>query len=143
VLDTACFVTAVRSSDGAAGEVVRMVFREEIVPLMDLKLGLEYRDVALRPEHLMASVLSEREVLELIEALEAFAEPVEIKLKTRPLSPDPNDDMVLDLAINGQADALVTNNTKHFIAGGKQFGIPVLSPAELLEKMRKGEQNGD
>src|SRR5260370_1711275 len=120
-------VTAVRSSNGAAGEVVRMVFREEIVLLMDLKLGLEYRDVALRPEHLMASALSEREVLELIEALEAFAEPVEIMLKTRPLSPDPNDDMVLDLAINGQADALVTNNTKHFVGGGEQFGIPVLS----------------
>jgi predicted nucleic acid-binding protein len=55
VLDTASFVTAVRSSDGAAGEVVRMIFREELVPLMDLKLGLEYRDVALRSEHVKAS----------------------------------------------------------------------------------------
>ena len=62
VLDTASFVTAVRSSDGAAGEVVRMIFREEIVPLMDLKLGLEYRDVALRSEHLAASELSKAEV---------------------------------------------------------------------------------
>jgi hypothetical protein len=51
--------------------------------------------------------------------------------------------MVMDLAINGQGDALVTNNTKHFIVGGRQFGIPMLSPAELLERMRKGEQNGD
>jgi putative PIN family toxin of toxin-antitoxin system len=143
VLDTACFVTAVRSSDGAAGEVVRKVFREEIVPLMDLKLGLEYRDVALRPEHLMASALSEREVLELIEALEAFAEAVEVVLKTRPLSSDPNDDMVLDLAINGRAEALVTYNTKHFLAGGKQSEIPILTPAELLQRMSKGKQYGD
>jgi putative PIN family toxin of toxin-antitoxin system len=143
VLDTASFVTAVRSSDGAAGEVVRMIFREEIVPLMDLKLGLEYRDVALRPEHLAASRLSKAEVLELIEALEAFAEPVEILRKPRPLSPDPNDDMILDLAINGGAEALVTNNTKHFLAAGRRFGIPVLSPAELLDRMRKGEQDGD
>jgi hypothetical protein len=51
VLDTASFVTAIRSSDGVAGEVVRMIFREDLVPLMDLKLGLEYRDVALRSEH--------------------------------------------------------------------------------------------
>src|ERR1700678_1252667 len=71
VLDTASFVTAVRSSDGAAGEVVRMIFREEIVPLMDLKLGLEYRDVALRSEHITASALNKREILELIEAGEA------------------------------------------------------------------------
>jgi putative PIN family toxin of toxin-antitoxin system len=143
VLDTASFVTAVRSSGGAAGEVVRMIFREELVPLMDLKLGLEYRDVALRSEHVRASALSKREILDLIEAVEAFAEPVEVVMKTRPLSPDPNDDMILDLAINGQAEALVTSNTKHFARAGKRFGIPVLSPAELLEKMRKGNEDGD
>jgi putative PIN family toxin of toxin-antitoxin system len=143
VLDTASFVTAVRSSDGAAGDVLRGIFREELVPLMDLKLGLEYRDVALRPEHVRASALSKREILELIEAVEAFAEPVEVVVRARPLSPDPNDDMILDLAINGQAEALVTSNTKHFARAGKRFGIPVLSPSELLEKMREGNQNGD
>ena len=120
-----------------------MIFREELVPLMDLKLGLEYRDVALRSEHVRASALSKREILELIEAVEAFAEPVEVVMKTRPLSPDPNDDMILDLAINGQAEALVTSNTKDFVRAGKRFGIPVLSPAELLEKMRKGNEDGD
>jgi len=138
VLDTASFVTAVRSSVGAAGEVLRMIFREELVPLMDLKLGLEYRDVALRSEHVKASALSKREILELIEAMEAFAEPVEVVMMTRPMSPDPSDDMILDVAINGRAEALVTSNKKHFAAAGKRFGIPVLTPGELLEKMREG-----
>ena len=41
MLDTASFVTAVRSSGGAAGEVLRMIFREEVVTLMDFKPGLE------------------------------------------------------------------------------------------------------
>jgi len=113
------------------------------VPLMDLKLGLEYRDVALRSEHVKASALSKREILELIEAMEAFAEPVEVVTKIRPLSPDPSDEMILDLAINGRAEALVTSNTKHFAGAGKRFGIPVLSPVELLEKMREGNQDGD
>lgn len=113
------------------------------MPLMDLKLGLEYRDVALRPEHLMASALNRREILELIEALEAFAEPVEVVLKTRPLSSDPNDDMILDLAINGQAEALVTYNRKHFVGAGKRYGILVLSPAELLQKISEGGHDGD
>ena len=76
--------------------------------------------------------------MELIEAVEAFAEPVEIVMKPRPLSADPNDDMVLDVAINGRAEALITNNKKHFVGARKMFGIPVLSPADLLEKMRKG-----
>ena len=115
---------------------MRMIFREELVPLMDLKLGLEYRDVALRSEHVRASALSKREILELIESMEAFAEPVEVVMKTRPLSSDPSDDMVLDVAINGRAEALVSSNKKHFAGAGKGFGIPVLSPAQLLEKMK-------
>ena len=94
-----------------------MIFREEIVPLMDLKLGLEYRDVALRSEHVRASALSKREILELIEAVEAFAEPVEVVMKIRPLSSDPSDDMVLDVAINGLAEPLVSSNKKHFTGG--------------------------
>jgi putative PIN family toxin of toxin-antitoxin system len=143
VLDTALFVTAIRSSDGAAGDVLRGIFREELVPLMDLKLGLEYRDVALRPEHVRASALSKREILELIEAVEAFAEPVEVVVRARPLSPDPNDDMILDLAINGKAEALVTCNTKHFLAAGKRLGIPVLSLVGRLEKKRKENPDGD
>jgi putative transposase len=32
---------------------------------------------------------------------------------------------------------------KHFVGAGKRFGIPVLTPAELLEKMREGNQSGD
>jgi len=122
---------------------MRMIFREEVVVLMDFKLGLEYREVALRPEHVNASVLNRGEILELIEALEAFSEPVEVLIKNRPLTSDPDDDMVMDLAINGGAEALVTGNTKHFASAGKRFGIPVLSPTELLEQIRSRKLDGD
>ena len=100
-----------------------MIFREEIVPLMDLKLGLEYRDVALRPELLAASELSETEVLELIEALEAFAEPVKVLTNTRPFSPDPNDDMILDLAIHGGAEAWRRTIRNTFLRRGGGSGF--------------------
>jgi len=103
---------------------------------MDLKLGLEYRDVSLRTEHLKVSRLSAAEVLELIEAFEAFAEPVEVVVKERPLSPDPNDDMVLDVAVNGRADALVNQQHEALAAAGKRLGIPVETPAEMLERIR-------
>ena len=120
-----------------------MIFREEVVALMDFKLGLEYREVALRPEHVNASALNRGEILELIEALEAFAEPVEVLIKNRPLTSDPDDDMVMDVAINGGAEALVTGNTKHFASAGKRFGVPVLSPTELLEQIRSRKRDGD
>jgi predicted nucleic acid-binding protein len=70
-------------------------------------------------------------------ALEAIAEPVFVAFQYRPLSPDANDDMVLDVAINGNADAIVTNNTKHFREAAESFHLEVLTPAELLSKVRK------
>jgi predicted nucleic acid-binding protein len=100
-------VTAVRSTDGACGEVLRKVFRREILLLLDLKLALEYREVSLRPEHLGASALTRKDVLKLIGAVESYAEAVDVQLKARPQSTDPDDDMVLDLAINGKADVVV------------------------------------
>jgi nucleotide-binding universal stress UspA family protein len=115
-----------------------MIFREELAPLMDLKLGLEYRDVALRSEPVRASALSKREILEVIEAVEAFAEPVEVVVKTRPLSPDPSDDMVLDVAINGRADALVTSNKKH-LRGREEVWNPGAFSGGTVRENEKGE----
>jgi len=104
--------------------------------LMDYKLASEYRDVAMRPEHLAASSRSLAEVALLIDTLEALAEPVLVVSKSRPLSPDPDDDMVIDLAINGYADAIITQNMKHFSAATERFGIPVLLPADFLQLLR-------
>jgi hypothetical protein len=44
--------------------------------------------------------------------------------------------MVLEAAINGQADALITYNVPDFASSGQRFRIPVLRPAELLKKVR-------
>jgi predicted nucleic acid-binding protein len=45
--------------------------------------------------------------------------------------------MVLDVAITGNADAIVTNNTKYFREAAESFHLEVLTPAELLRKVRK------
>ena len=111
--------------------------------LMDYKIASEYRDVALRPEHLAAARRSAETVMALIGSLEGLAEPVQVVSKPRPLSSDPNDDMVLDVAINGRADAVVTQNGKHFTTAARRYGIKVLSPAELLETLREKERNGE
>lgn len=111
--------------------------------LMDYKIASEYRDVALRPEHLAASQRSAETVLSLIATLEGLAEPVHVVSKPRPLSSDPNDDMVLDVAINGMADVVVTQNVKHFATAARRYGIKVMSPAELLGALREKDQYGD
>jgi predicted nucleic acid-binding protein len=104
---------------------------------MDYKLACEYRDVALRAEHLIVSGKTEEETTLLLDVLEALAEPVPIVVRHMPLSQDANDDMVLEVAINGRADAIVTNNTKHFREPAKRFRLEVMTPAELLMEFRK------
>ena len=52
----------------------------------------------------------------------------------RPCLRDPRDDMVLELAVTGECDAIVTHNRKDF-AGADQFGVRVLSPKEFLEEL--------
>lgn len=81
----------------------------------------------LRDEHLSATAKTQGEVSQLLDVLEALAEPVEILTRRTPLSLDANDDMVLEVAINGGADAIVTHNVKPFRDPGKSFGFKVLT----------------
>lgn len=136
VLDTSVLITALRSSTGAAAEIVRLALRREFMILMDYKLACEYRDVALRAEQLHASGKSQAETTSILDALEAIAEPVFVAVQYHPLSPDANDDLVLDVAINGNADAIVTNNTEHFRQAAERFHLDVLTPGEFLSKSR-------
>jgi len=45
--------------------------------------------------------------------------------------------MVLETAINGRADGIVTFNRRDFALATQQFGIAVLSPAEALGRLEK------
>ena len=46
------------------------------------------------------------------------------------------DEMVLEAAINGRADALVTHNVSDFAAAAVQFGLRVVRPGTLLEELK-------
>ena len=55
---------------------------------------------------------------------------------------DPKDDMVLETAVNGRADLLVTLNRRHFESVRSIFGFKIVSPAEavrLLERHHEEE----
>jgi predicted nucleic acid-binding protein len=48
---------------------------------------------------------------------------------------DPNDELVLEAAVNGAADALVTHNVRDFGEAAPRFGLRVLLPRELLKEL--------
>jgi putative PIN family toxin of toxin-antitoxin system len=137
VLDTSVMNAALRSPKGAAAEILRHVLAGRIALLMDYKLTCEYEAVALRPQHLHAAGRSRTEAVTLLETLYDLAEAVLVSYRYRPLSPDSDDDMLLELAINGQADAVVSFNAKHFSEPLRAFGIEVYRPAEFLKRLSR------
>jgi predicted nucleic acid-binding protein len=44
--------------------------------------------------------------------------------------------MILEAAVNGGADAIVTFNTRHYVDVAERFGIEVLKPGELLRRLQ-------
>jgi len=137
VLDTSVVVAGLRTRLGAGSAVLRLVAEGRLIALATPPLFLEYEDVLKRPEQRLAHGLTIEEVDEFLAEFAALVEPVELHFRWRPQSRDPNDEMLIEAAINGRADALVAYNTVDFIATGERFGIRVLSPAELLRKVRR------
>ena len=70
-----------------------------------------------------------------VDVLAAVVEPVEPHYLWRPRLRDPDDDMVLEAAVNGHADAIVTFNVRDFAGALGQFGIELLTPAEILKRI--------
>jgi predicted nucleic acid-binding protein len=71
-----------------------------------------------------------------VTALIAMAEPVETHFLWRPQLRDAGDEMVLETAVNGSADALVTFNLRDYGQTPARFGIEVLLPREALRRIR-------
>jgi putative PIN family toxin of toxin-antitoxin system len=139
VLDTATMVAAIRSDAGASRLLLRAALerRRGFTPLVSVPLLIEYEAVLTRTEHLKAAGLSVADVGVLLDAIAAVSEPVHLAYLWRPTLRDANDDMVLETAINGAADAIVTFDQRDFIAAAKQFGLSILSPGEALTRLER------
>ncbi len=135
VLDTSILVAGLRTRLGVGNAVLRLVAQRRLVLLATPPLFLEYEDVLKRPEHQLAHGLPPEIVDEFLAELAALIEAVEVHFQWRPQARDPSDEMVLEAAINGGADALVTYNVRDFASAAERFRLPVLHPAELLKKV--------
>lgn len=136
VLDTDVIVTALRSATGGSNAILREVAHDRVTPLVTPALFLEYEAVLKRAEQRLAHGLDLGEIDRFLAALASACEAVEVSFQWRPQLSDPNDEMVLEAAVNGRADALVTHNRRDFAKGAARFGLRVLSPGEVLKELR-------
>jgi predicted nucleic acid-binding protein len=72
-----------------------------------------------------------------VDAFVGIAEPVEVHYQWRPQLNDAGDEMVLEAAVNGRADAIVTFNRRDYGASPARFGIRLLSPIDTLRSIRR------
>jgi predicted nucleic acid-binding protein len=139
VFDTAIMVAGIRSDAGASRVLLRAALERShgVTMLLSVPLLIEYEAVMTRPEHLKESGLSAGDVGALLDAVAAVSVPVRLAYLWRPTLPDADDDMVLETAANGGADAIVTFNLRDFARVKPQFGIEVLLPGVVVRRMEK------
>jgi putative PIN family toxin of toxin-antitoxin system len=126
-----------RSPTGASAAIIRKARHGKVALLLSVPLAMEYEAVCVRPEHQLAAGLSEQEVRIFVDAVIAIAEPVKIHYLWRPQLRDPSDEMVLETAVNGRANLLITFNVRDYGTAPARFGIEVMTPREAVERISK------
>lgn len=136
-MDTDVVVAAMRSPAGASAAILRSIRQGQAKLLLSVPLAVEYEAVCQKAEQRVAAGLSESEVDIFVTAVIAMAEPVEMHFLWRPQLRDPNDEMVLEVAVHGEADALVTFNVRDYGNVPSRFGVDLLLPRAAIGRIRQ------
>jgi putative PIN family toxin of toxin-antitoxin system len=136
VLDTSVIVAGLRSRLGASNRLLELVAGQRVVPLVTTALFLEYEEVLKRPEQRLATGMDEKDIAGFMAALASAAEPIEVHFLWRPQLADPDDEIVLEAAVNGRATAIITHNVRDFESAAREFGIEVVTPGKFLTRLK-------
>jgi putative PIN family toxin of toxin-antitoxin system len=139
VLDTDVIVAGMQSDQGASRQLLVAVLNRRVVLAVSVPLMLEYEAVLTRPEHVDRIGLTGKEINAILGAIAAVAEPVALRFHWRPQLTDADDEMVLETAVNGVADRLVTFNIRHLAAAALRFGIRAVRPIAIWRELERSK----
>ncbi len=133
VIDTSVFISTLIGKRGASREVLRQCLEGQYKPLVSNALFLEYEDVSSRSRIQKLCPLSNKEISELLKAFYSICEWVPIYYLWRPNLRDEDDNFLVELAIAGNAEIIVTNNIKDLKAAELSFeNLQIYKPEQLL-----------
>ncbi len=132
VIDTNVLIAALRSRRGASFKLLTLIGQGYFEYAVSVPLVLEYEEVALRQAGELG--ISSAAVHAILDRLCFWAEQRSIFFLWRPYLVDPEDDMVLEIAIESRAQYILSYNTRDF-GNLDQFGIDVLTPKEFLQQI--------
>lgn len=135
MVDTNVLVSAVLSPDGAAREVVRRCLMGRSRPLVSNALFREYEDVLARDELFAAALITSQDRAVLLDAFLGVCEWVSITFLWRPNLPDESDNHLIELAVAGHAESIITGNTEEIGVGELIFDtIRIVTPGTWLKE---------
>lgn len=137
LLDTNVLVSGLSGRLGASFGLLEAVAQQRVDFVASATLWLEYESVLKRPEIAKMHGLSAADVDDFLNALARLVQPVELHFAWRPQLRDPSDEMVLEAAVNGHVDALVTHNLADFEIAKTRFSLNVWTPAKALKQLEK------
>lgn len=135
VFDTNLIVAGLSSRRGASHALLRQAIEGRFILLASPPLWLEYEAVLKREEIRRLHKLGDKDVDDFLDALAAVVDPVHFHYLWRPQLSDPKDEMVLETAMNGQSDALVTFNIRDFQVAMTRLVPQLLTPSQFLAQL--------
>ncbi|WP_224813943.1 putative toxin-antitoxin system toxin component, PIN family [Hasllibacter sp. MH4015] len=135
VLDTNVLVSGLRSRSGASNPLLIAGFRGQFDWVCSVPLFYEYEDVLSRAELLLDAGISRDEAGKFLDAVARVVVPMEVNFRWRPQLRDSGDEMVLEAAVAGGVEAIVTHNARDFGLVPEKFGVLVWSPGEAMRRM--------
>lgn len=131
VIDTNVLVAAARANTGASFELLRLFSVGDTRWQWNIStaLLLEYEAVLKREQHRQGRSLAV--VDRFLDDLAARANRHAIFYLIRPFLTDPDDELILELALASASSYIITYNRSDFRDAGR-FGLGVLAPGEFL-----------
>lgn len=137
VFDTSVLVAAAHSRRGASFALIRAIPSPDFQICLSTGLYAEWQEVLTRPEHLPPGQTADN-ALGFLRYLAGHAWPQDIFFLWRPFLPDPDDDMILELAFAANCPYIVTHNLRDF-RGCERFGIEVVTPGDFLRRLARSQ----
>lgn len=134
VIDTNVFVSGLISGSASPAQILRAIHRRKLVHLVSDPIVEEYLRVLSYPQIRRFKKITDEFVADIAAYLVYQTERVELVSSVR-LSPDPDDDVFLETAVDGRADWLVTNDKADLLSLRVVEGIPIISAREAVIRL--------